>query len=173
MIMYSAIFTVIKPFLPIIAVALILAGAWFAGYAKGREQLHAYRAVIEAQSTQVKEQAQQHAIEVNERLRASAEIINAQAEQHAQQIEALATDNRTLLAQRLQQSAGRRCSRLPETTGSTSSGTEDASRYWMVSETVANRLIERHTIADQVIETAQSCQQYVKSIQEQINGSFN
>lgn len=165
--MYSAIWAIIKPFLPIIAAVMVLAGTWFSGYTKGKEQLIAYRAVIETQSTQVKEQAEQHAIDVNNRLQAAAEVINAQSEQHAKANQELADTNRTLLAQRLQQSTRSRCDRVSEIATTTSGSDATNPGFWLVSESVSNRLIDRHNTAEQVAEIALACQQYVKTLQEQ------
>ena len=165
--MIELAWSLIKPLLPFIAAALLLSGAWFHGYGKGKEQLIEYRAVIEAQA----EIAKTNADHAEQTLIESARAIDAQADAHKQALDALTLDNRKLLDSRLR--AKPSCRSVPTDTTSTGFGVGTDSREWVVSEAVANRLIERHAIADQVTETASACQQYIKSIEETINGTHS
>jgi hypothetical protein len=145
--MYAAAFELFKKLAPIIAILLLLAGVYTAGYARANKHFIEYKARAEANSALVQKQLKQSAAIIGETYEKNTTINND-----------LTARNRQLLADRMRDSAN---SKTPE---ATSGGDETASNYWKLPEKAGRDFISEAARADEVTEIARACQQYVVSI---------
>jgi hypothetical protein len=158
---------------PYAAIALAIVLVWFHGYHTADARRIAYEAQIAAQSNVEIAQAAKRNADANAQLTEAAKIIGSVYDVNHQKISKLGADNHRLLAGRLRADAGcsvRTVSEDPSATGNSDASTADA---WVVQRPVADRLIDRQADADEVIETARACQNYVKQIEQVINETRN
>jgi hypothetical protein len=168
--MVTVALALFKKCAPYIAAALIVTAIWMHGYHTADAKRIQEIADITAQSNAVLNEANIKNAEIEKQLSVSALIIGETYEKHQTEIANITDDNRQLLAKRLRESSGR-CNTMSNSSKTTSSGNEEFTDYWLVQQAIADRLIERHEYADQIVETARACQDYVKTITEQLRSS--
>lgn len=161
---------VFKKLAPFIAIGLLLFIVWFQGYNTAKQEWIEREAAIKAESRVLMQQAEQRNAALKQNLEQSARIIEEQADENHQTITDITAHNRELLAHRLHESAGSGTNPLPNDSQATSNGDEATSAAWVVQPAIAERLIDRHTTADEVTETARACQAYVTELEQQLNG---
>lgn len=162
------ILQLLRVFGPYVAIAAVLIAVFFAGYHAAEKHHIEYVAQLRAASSAELEKARQHNAAISQTLAESARVIDETYQQKTLDIQSAADNNRAALAGRLRRDSASCNNRaMSSSAESTGVGVVASAGRWVVSDAVAQRLIERHAIADNVTAIAASCQAYVKQLQQE------
>jgi DNA repair exonuclease SbcCD ATPase subunit len=130
---------------------------------------------LQEETTKLKETIASHNKSVEQTINSYNQKIEEEHAKNESLSEKITASNRDLVDLRLRQSKLKKSTycnsdRLSDTTKSTSSGTlPEFDGTWMVSKSIANRLVDRHELAGTYLESLRACRSYVEIIQKTIN----
>lgn len=160
--------TILRLLAPVLLFAAGLFISFQYGYNKADKIRIEQEARLAGQSNLIIAQATAKQVKVETALAETEKTLKETSDEHSKIISDLATANHKLLASRLRPNTNTnsRCDTVSGTAPTTSDGDASAAGTWMVQQSVADRLIDRQSSADEVTETARACQTYVHKLQE-------
>lgn len=166
--MTSLLFNILKKLAPVLLIAGLFIAVYWQGYHSSEKHWIEREAQIKAESNSLIAQAKQRNANIQAQAEQSAKIIGETYEKNHKTITDIVAANTAFVARLRQQSAASSSkSGLPNTAR--------AAKFSNAPDTGNGEFLESFVdqarIADEVTETARSCQQFVKNTQEIFNGT--